>query len=117
MSNKFPKKWEIWLGKFDKIKEFSKDFRPVLILSSDLQNEFDNKIIVAPLTTDSLDHIEEFEVFIRPQKKNGLDKPSKILINSLFAIEKNLRLKSHLGSINDQEKELVKNALFTVFEL
>lgn len=117
MSNKFPKKWEIWLGKFDKIKEFSKDFRPVLILSSNLQNEFDNKIIIAPLTSDDLDYIEEFEVFIEKTHQSGLDKDSKILINSLFAVEKNLRLKSFLGSINDKEKELVKNALLTVFEL
>jgi mRNA-degrading endonuclease toxin of MazEF toxin-antitoxin module len=96
----FPQKWEIWLGNFDKIKEFSKDFRPVLILSSNIQNEFSEKVIVAPFSTDLSLINDKFEVFVKKAKENGLDKDSKILINSLFAIEKNLRLKSRLGSIN-----------------
>jgi mRNA-degrading endonuclease toxin of MazEF toxin-antitoxin module len=72
---------------------------------------------VAPFSTDLSLINDKFEVFVKKAKENGLDKDSKILINSLFAIEKNLRLKSRLGSINDKEKELVKSALFTVFEL
>jgi len=55
-----PKREEIWLGKLNKIKEFSKDFRPVLIISNNLQNEFDNKIIIASITTEDLDIINPF---------------------------------------------------------
>ena len=39
-TNKFPKRGEIWLLKnTERIKELGKDYRPVLIISDDIQNE------------------------------------------------------------------------------
>jgi hypothetical protein len=35
----------------ERIKEFGKDYFPVLIISSDEQNEYDDKIAAVPLTT------------------------------------------------------------------
>ena len=53
VKSNFPRKGEIWLLKNPKrIKEIGKDYRPVLIISNDEQNEYDDKIVVAPLTTD-----------------------------------------------------------------
>lgn len=72
---------------------------------------------MAPFTTENLEYVEEFEVFIQKSSSAGLDKESKVLVNSLFAIDKNLRLQLCLGSINDRQKESVKKALLTVFEL
>ena len=84
--NIFPKRGEIWLVKCDKIKEFSKDYRPALIISNDIQNEFDDYVTVAMMTTEDLENIRLFEVFIKNTKETGLDEPSKISFNRLFSV-------------------------------
>jgi mRNA-degrading endonuclease toxin of MazEF toxin-antitoxin module len=87
-----PRQGEIWLVEFPKIKEFSKPFRPALIISNNLQNEFDNLVTAATLTTDDVENVKPFEVFIENNKANGLDYPSKILVGYSFSIYKELRL-------------------------
>ena len=74
----------------ERIKELGKDQRPVLVISNDEQ-------IAAPLTTDNVDKIELFEVFIKNTSETGLDYPNKILLNYLFTLDKNLRLEKKLG--------------------
>lgn len=63
-----PRQGEIWLAELPKIKEFSKPFCPVLVISNNLQNEFDNLITTATLTTD-VEHVKPFEVFIENTPK------------------------------------------------
>lgn len=54
--NNFPAKGEIWLLKnLERIKELGKDYRPVLVISNDEQNEFSNSVVVLPTTTDDLE--------------------------------------------------------------
>lgn len=53
-SKEFPLEGDIWLVKFDKLKEFSKPFRPCLIVSNNTQNEFDDKIVVVPIDSNIL---------------------------------------------------------------
>src|SRR5436189_282116 len=63
-TNKFPKRGEIWLSKnSERIKELGKDYRPVLIISIDEQNEFDDKIVVAPLTTEEVDKVNQTDPY------------------------------------------------------
>ena len=81
-----PYQGEIWLAELPKIKEFSKPFRPVLVISNNLQNEFDNLITIATLTTEDIENIRPFEVFIENTPETGLDYPSKVLTNYSFAI-------------------------------
>jgi len=111
-TNNFPKRGEIWLVKNpERIKEFGKDYRPVLIISSNEQNEFDAKIVAVPLTTEETDQVKIFEVFIKNTPETGLDYPSKILLNYPFALEKELRLeKERLGVIGREIMEKVKKA-------
>ena len=111
-TNNFPKRGEIWLVKNpERIKEFSKDYWPVLIISSNEQNEFDAKIVAVPLTTEETDQVKIFEVFIKNTPETGLDYPSKILLNYPFALEKELRLeKERLGVIGREIMEKVKKA-------
>src|SRR5271170_6563587 len=98
VGKKIPKKGEIWLVNNPKrIKELGKDKRPVLIISNDEQNEYDDKAVAAPLTTDNVEKVELFEVFIENTPKTGLDYPSKILLNYLFALDKELRFEKRLG--------------------
>src|SRR5688572_14184018 len=88
----FPKEGDIWLVKFDRLKEFSKPYRPCIVVSNNFQNEFDTKIVVVAMTTNDLENIQPFEVFIESTPENGLDEPSKILGNYPYTIYKKLRL-------------------------
>ncbi len=113
----FPKRGEIWLVKCDKIKEFSKDYRPALIVSGDIQNEFDTFITVAMITTEDLENVRLFEVFIKNTPETGLDEPSKIVLNHSFTLFKELRLKKRLGIVSRVVMEQVKEAWKIVFDV
>jgi mRNA-degrading endonuclease toxin of MazEF toxin-antitoxin module len=108
--NKFPKRGEIWLIKCDKIKEFSKDYRPGLVISGNIQNEFDEYITVVMMTTDGLENIQLFEVFIKNTPETGLDEPSKIILNHPFTVFRELRLEKRLGVVSREVMEKAKKA-------
>jgi|SRR5436190_8211644 len=118
-SKEFPKEGEIWLVKFDKLKEFSKPYRPCLVVSNDTQNEFDKNIVVVGLTTDEIEKVRVFEVFIKNTPETGLKEPSKICCNYLHTVNKKLRLveKKRLGVVNKKTLEKVKEALIIVLNL
>nr|WP_281267987.1 type II toxin-antitoxin system PemK/MazF family toxin [endosymbiont GvMRE of Glomus versiforme] len=103
--------------KCDKIKEFSKDYRPGLVISGDIQNEFDDFITVAMMTTDDLENIQPFEVFIKNTLQNGLDEPSKIILNHPFTVFRELRLEKCLGIASREVMEQVKKAWKIVFDV
>ena len=108
---KLPKKGEIWLANNpERIKELSKDYRPVLIISNDEQNEYDDKVVVAPLTTDDIEKVKLVEVFIKNTPETGLDYPSKILLNYPFALDKDLRLEKKMGVVSPEILRKVKNS-------
>ena len=108
---KLPKKGEIWLANNPgQIKELGKDKRPVLIISNDEQNEYDDKAVAAPLTTNNVEKVELFEVFIKNTPETGLDYPSKILLNYPFTLDKELRLEKKLGVVNKEIMEKAKKA-------
>jgi len=114
--NKIPKRGEIWLIKCDKIKEFSKDYRPGLVISNDLQNEYGDYAVVAMMTTDDLENVQLFEVFIRNTPETGLDEPSKIVLNHPFTVFKELRLEKRLGVASREVMEKVKIAWKIAFD-
>ena len=111
------KQGEIWLIKCDKIKEFSKDYRPALIISDDLQNEYGEHVVVLMMTTNDLENIRLFEVFIENTLENGLDEASKIIVNYPFTIFKKLRLEKYLGIANRRVMEQVKKAWQIAFNV
>ena len=98
----FPQEGEIWLVKFEKLKEFSKPYRPCLVVSNNAQNEFDTKIVVVAMTTEEIDDIQPFEVYIENTLGTGLDEPSKILCNYPHTIYKKLRLAGGATPWNSQ---------------
>ncbi|MCE8162979.1 MAG: type II toxin-antitoxin system PemK/MazF family toxin [Candidatus Moeniiplasma glomeromycotorum] len=113
----FPKKGEIWLLRNpERIKEIGKDFRPVLIVSNDERNEYDNSVVVLPTTTDDLENILLVEVYIENTPETGLDKPSKILCDSPFTWDKGIRFDKKLGEINQEIMEKVKKAWKIAFD-
>ena len=94
-----PKQGEIWLVKFPPTKEDRKPIRPCLVISDNIQNEYGKWIVVIPLTTEDIENIEPFEVFIKNTKENGLDYPSKLQFNYSRTVDR-ARLEKHLGVLN-----------------
>ena len=117
VKNKIPKRGEVWLIKCDKIKEFSKDYRPALIISNDLQNEYGEYVAVAMMTTDDLENIQLFEVFIKNTLETGLDEPSKIVLNHPFTVFRKLRLEKRLGVASREVMEKAKLAWKIAFDV
>jgi mRNA-degrading endonuclease toxin of MazEF toxin-antitoxin module len=119
LRKQFPKEGEIWLVKFDKLKEFSKPYRPCLVVSNDTQNELDKNIVVVGLTTDEMEVVRSFEVFVENTPETGLKEPSKICCNYLHTINKKLRLveKKCLGAVSLEVMKKVKEALMIVLNL
>lgn len=117
VKNKISKRGEIWLIKCDKIKEFSKDYRPGLVISNDIQNEFGEYVAVAMMTTDDLENIQLFEVFIQNTPENGLAEPSKIVLNRPFTVFRELRLEKRLGVASRETMEKVKIAWKISFDV
>ena len=103
----FPKRGEIWLAKFPPAKESRKPIRPVLIISDNIQNEYDEWIVVVPITTEDIENIEPFEIFIKNTLETSLDYPSKIQFNYPFTIDRE-RLKEYLGVAS---KEIMEQAI------
>lgn len=94
-----------------------KKTRPSLVVSNDTQNEFDHQIIVAPLSTENIDQVEDFEVFVDKNSENGLEEPSKILCNRLQTIDKVVRLKEFMGIASSEIMQQMDKALRLVLAL
>ena len=109
---KFPHRGQIWLVDFNRKqeKEISK-IRPALTISNNIQNEFDEQIIMAPFTSDDIKEIADYEVFVKNTKETGLDKPSKVLLQRIKAVEKELRLIDYLGVVDKEIMEKDKERL------
>lgn len=118
-SQEFPQEGDIWLVKFEKLKEFSKLYRPCLVISNDTQNQFDENIVMVGLSTDEMEIVRTFEVFIKNTSETGLDEPSKICCNYLHTVNKNLRLvgKRRLGVVSPEVMVKVRKALRIVLNL
>ena len=111
---KFPQRGEIhWVDYNYKTQQGAeiKKTRPSLVISNNAQNEFDKQIIVVPLSTEDINQVEDFEVFIDKAPKNGLEKPSKILCNRLQTIDMAIRLKGFMGATNPEIMDQVSKAL------
>jgi hypothetical protein len=62
------------------------------------------------MTTDDLENIQLFEVFIQNTPENGLAEPSKIVLNRPFTVFRELRLERRLGIASRETMEKVKVA-------
>src|SRR3954470_5566438 len=90
----FPHQGEIYKVYFSKKgKEIGK-IRPALVISNNAQNEFDDQIVVVPLTSETEEVVKArpFTVLMVRDQKNGLEKDSKILLNRVQTIDIILRL-------------------------
>ena|ERR1044072_2108850 len=117
----FPHYGEIYLVYFNprKGREVGK-LRPALVVSNNIQNEYDHHIIVAPLSDEdweNLAKVQIFEVLIKAGSVNGLEKDSKILLNRLRAIDKEFRLRDYCGVADKAIMEKVNKGLELVLNI
>ena len=112
-----PERGQIWLIKFKKVED-NKSIRSCVVISNNVQNEFDERIVVAGTTTKGLEKIQPFEVFIDNTPEIGLDKPSKILLSYPRTIRKK-RLKESvlLGKASPEIMKQVKKAWQIAFDM
>ncbi|CAG8717629.1 5853_t:CDS:2 [Racocetra fulgida] len=79
-------------------------------LKKELANEWNDLIVVVPMTTDNIDKVEPFEVFIKNTAETGLKEPSKIQLIYPMTIDKELRLvERRLVSKNLPKQSLVED--------
>jgi mRNA interferase MazF len=117
----FPHYGEIYLVYLNprKGKEVGK-LRPAMVVSNNIQNEYDHHIIVAPLSDEdwgNLAKVQIFEVLVKANSTNGLDKDSKILLNRIRAIDKKFRLRDYCGVVDKEIIEKVDKGLELVLNI
>lgn len=97
------KQGEIWYANLNPSKGSQQaGFRPVVIISGNLLNEFLNVVIVVPLTT----KIKKYKgnPVLTPNKFNGLKNESEMLVFHFRSVSKD-RLVEKRGSITAAEVE------------
>ncbi|WP_375578277.1 type II toxin-antitoxin system PemK/MazF family toxin [Marivirga tractuosa] len=103
------KQAEIWNVNLNPVKGSEQaGFRPVVILSGNLANEFLRTIIVCPLTT----KIKEYKgnPVLEPDIKNGLKEKSEVLVFHIRSISKD-RFVNKLGEVTPDCMEQMKKTL------
>ena len=103
------KQAEIWYADLNPVKGSEQEgYRPVVIISGNLLNKYLKIVIVCPLTTKIKNY--KGNLVLNPTDKNGLKKPSEILIFHIRSISKD-RLVKKIGSITGEELEVLKKGL------
>ena len=108
------RQYEIWLANMNPSKgtEVGK-VRPVVIVQTDLLNDFHPSLIVCPLTTNVNREIKLLRVHVG---KKYLEAESDLLVDQLTAIDKK-RLIKKLGKLNEtQIEKLRENLRIVLFE-
>lgn len=100
---------EIWLVNLDPtVGHEIKKSRPAVIIQNDIGNKYSPITIIAPITSQNIDHIYPIEVFIA--KTTGVEKDSKVLLNQIRAVDKR-RLIHKLGTVDEETIRKIDDAL------
>ncbi len=110
-SGRHPKRGDIYWVSFDPSQgtEIQKT-RPAIVLSNDMLNKNLNRIIVAPITSNTK-HVFDFDCAVIVEKKKG-----KIMLDQLRAVDKS-RLKNYIESIEAKTLKTLEDALKITFDL
>jgi mRNA interferase MazF len=103
------KQGEIWRCNLDPTKGSEQaGFRPVVIVSGNLMNQYLNVVIVMPLTTKVRNN--KGDVVLQPSDTNGLKQPLEILTFHIRSVAKD-RLVERIGKIHEKELADLKTGL------
>lgn len=89
--------------------------RPVVIVQTDLLNNFHPSTLVCPLTTNVIHGAEILRVNLA-KNEGGLKKRSAVLVDQLRAID-NKRLMKRLGRLSKTSREKLEDNLRIIMEL
>ena len=99
------KQFDIWLADLNPgLGTEAGKTRPVVIVQTDLLNDFHLSTVICPITSKVNKEIELLRVHL---KKGQLDKPSDILVDQLRAIDNN-RLKMKVGTLTKEQIQTLK---------
>ncbi len=103
------KRGEVWLVNLDPtLGHEIKKSRPSVIVQNDVGNAYSPITIIAPITSQNTEKVYPFEVLLTSKKE--IEKPSKVLLNQLRAIDK-ARLVKKLGKLDEHTMILVDEAI------
>lgn len=103
------KQCEIWYTNLNPVKgSEQRGFRPVVIISGNVVNQYLNVVIACPLTTKVKGY--KGNVILEPNTENGLSLPSEVLTFHIRSISKE-RLVKRIGLISNTELEEIKHCL------
>lgn len=83
--------------------------RPAVIVSNDAANKRYDQVTLIPLTSQKLDLVEPFQVFLSSEN-SGLSKDSKALSEQVRTVSKK-RLDSRVGRVNETMMQKIEDAL------
>ena len=104
------KRGEIYLAALDPVlgKEISKT-RPVVIVSNNKNNLFSGTVTILPISSQNLDKIYPFEVFL-PKGSGNLPKNSKVKADQIRTIDK-MRIIRLIGELKKNQIEDIEKAI------
>ncbi|MFH1297289.1 MAG: type II toxin-antitoxin system PemK/MazF family toxin [Bacteroidota bacterium] len=103
------KQCEIWFADLNPVKgSEQKGFRPVVIISGNLLNQYLKVVITCPLTTSIKGY--KGNVILEPNEQNGIAKKSEIMIFHIRSISKD-RLVKKIGCITGKQLAQIKQGL------
>jgi mRNA interferase MazF len=108
------KRFDIWLADLNPRQgtEPGKT-RPVVVIQTDLLNDFHPSTIICPITSKVNRDIQLLRVHL---KKGQLDKASDILVDQVRAID-NKRLLKRLGKLTSEQADSLKTNLSVVLDI
>jgi len=108
------KQYEIWLADLNpSIGTEPGKTRPVVIIQTDLLNEYHLSTIICPITTNVQSDVNLLRIHL---KKGQLDKLSDVLIDQIRAID-NKRFISKVGHLNKTQILKIKENIRIVLDL
>ena len=104
------KRGEIYLAALDPApeSEISKT-RPVVIVSNDKSNAFSGTVTILPISSQNLDKVYPFEVFL-PKGTGNLPKDSKVKADQIRTIDRP-RIVKHIGALGGTETKDIERAI------
>ena len=108
------KQYDIWLADLNpRVGTEPGKTRPVVIIQTNLLNEFHPSTLVCPLTSKVNTDIQLLRVHL---KKSQLDKASDILVDQIRAID-NSRLLKKLGAMTKEQIQTLKTNIRIVLDI
>jgi mRNA interferase MazF len=83
--------------------------RPVVIVQADAFVEFHASVTVCPMST-HLTGLRLFRIAVAPDKRNGLDQPSEVMIDKLSSLRRE-RIGAPIGRLSALDLRAVDDAL------